>query len=403
MRTLKQVSLLAVVLWIAAQLAVALCCDISPQYSDAATYQRLAADTVAADLWYPTSSQLISEIYIFNPGYVNLLVLWLKLFGSLSGLQFFNILLNCVLLICVFAVSRRIAGERCAYICIIFFCLLPSNIFIVAATMSDLFFCFLLFLSLCLFRNRPWSMFLSGMALAAANYVRPIALLFLAAMFLLVIVQRNNWSIRACASFICGGLLLTGAIIAFNRNINGHTIVGGSTGGVNLIMGANDHADGSYNGEVFRPGNPGYINPESGMDVFAKDSLWMAEAKLWIKENPARFIAFAPVKLARLWAGDCYHDLVLRPGALPVWVKVLTSLPYYMIFGLALWGIWLKRRELTGAWGIYLLPVLLACAMHALMYGGMRYHYPFMPILILFASVAVNEKISAIIASAAMD
>ncbi len=381
---IRGVAAVIVLLWLVSQLvAVVLCWDL-PAYSDSAAYRQLALESEPAG-WYPLTRHLHSENYIFNPGYVNFLILYLKVFGTFCGIGIVNICLNCILLWAIYDITARLAIRKASYLAVIFFCILPSNILVSAVTMSDLFFATLIYAAISLFRRNPWAILVAGLLAGMANYVRPIALLFVVSMLLYAIVKR--YRVVNLLLFFGGMLAVTALVGLTNSRMTGETFVSGSTAGVNLIMGANPDADGSYNDEVFTPGHIGYIG-QDGCSVFQKDSIWKSRAVEWIKENPAEYAGRAPVKLARLWLGDSYHDLVLSPQRWPSWLKALTSLPYYFVCIMAFVGLWRRRREILGVWGIYLLPVLGVSAMHMLLYGGMRYHYPFIPVIILFATQA---------------
>lgn len=174
----------------------------------------------------------------------------------------------------------------------------------------------------------------------------------------------------------------------------------GSTLGINLIMGANDHMNGTVNNTVFQKGDIGYVDKKT--NVYQKDSIWRAHAFRWIAQNPVKYISYAPVKLARLWWGDNYMDLPLnniatsntaafskcelfkRSGRI-----VILSLGYYLAIFFMLLGLWRLKKRLLGFWGVFLIPVILACGMHVVLYGGMRYHFSYVPIIILYASIGV--------------
>ena len=67
---------------------------------------------------------------------------------------------------------------------------------------------------------------------------------------------------------------------------------------------------------------------------------------------------------------------------------VAFSLVYYVVMVLFALALWKLRRRLLGYWGIFLIPVVLGSAMHMVLYGAPRYHYPYMPIVIMYASMA---------------
>lgn len=381
---LRNISAIFVIIWLIAQIAVVTIFWDLPAYSDSAAYRRLALESSDVG-WYPLINHLYTENYIFNPGYVNFLVLYLRVFGSFTGIGIVNICLNALLLWAVYDIVRKLSTQKAAYLAVIFFCLLPSNILIAAVTMSDLFFAVLMYLAISLFRRNPWTMLAAGLLTGLANYVRPVAILFIVPLVLYAIVRK--FGIKPVTVFFTGMLTLTALIGLINRQMTNEIFVSGSTAGVNLIMSANDDANGSYNDAVFSEGKAGFLGDEE-YSVFEKDSIWKSRAIEWIKCNPGRFAALAPIKFGRLWLGDTYHDLSLSSQRLPGWLKALTSVPYYILCVLALVGLWRRRRQIFGIWGVYLLPLLGASAMHMLLYGGMRYHYPYIPVIILFATQA---------------
>lgn len=382
--SLRNISAVFVIIWLVAQIVVVTIYWDLPAYSDSAAYRRLALESSDAG-WYPLINHLYSENYIFNPGYVNFLVLYLRVFGSFTGIGIVNICLNALLLWAVYDIVRKLATQKAAYVAVIFFCLLPSNVLIAAVTMSDLFFAALMYIAISLFRRNPWTMLAAGLLTGLANYVRPVAILFIVPLVLYAVVRK--FGIKPVAVFFTGMLTITALIGMINRQMTNELFVSGSTAGVNLIMSATDDGGGSYNDAVFEEGKAGFLG-NGRYSVFEKDSIWKSRAIEWIKCNPGRYAANAPLKLARLWLGDSYHDLVLTQQRWVGWLKALTSVPYYILCILAMIGLWRRRRELFGLWGIYLIPLLGACAMHMLLYGGMRYHYPYIPIIILFATQA---------------
>ena len=167
-------------------------CDISP-----------ACSGVVRGGWYPLERHLFSENYIFNPGYVNFLILYLKIFGTFSGIGVVNICLNCVLLWAVYDITARLASSKASYLAVIFFCILPSNILVAAVTMSDLFFAALIYAAISLPPN-PWAILVAGLLTGMANYVRPIALLLSFRCFCMLLSESTDLQIWCCFSRYAG-------------------------------------------------------------------------------------------------------------------------------------------------------------------------------------------------------
>lgn len=122
------------------------------------------------------------------------------------------------------------------------------------------------------------------------------------------------------------------------------------------------------------------------------------EAVSWIAGHPADYIALMPEKVFRLWCSDDYSDMSLDPKYIPgdksgrtaMIVRIVSrSAVYYAVLVLSLFGMFAFGRHLWGVSGLPLIPLVGACCIHALMYGAVRYHYPYVPILIFYASVGL--------------
>lgn len=296
-RKLRCVAAAIFLVWIVAQCIVVIHYWGVPQYSDAGNYQRLAFQCYSEGTWYPTVAQLNSEPYVINPGYVNYLIIVLNVFGTLDIVPLFNIVFNAALALTVFLIIRHLAGEVCAHAGVIMYCLIWSNTIIVATTMSELLFGLLVYVSIALVRDRWPALLASGALVAAANYVRPVAVLFVVPVVAYMFICR--FGRRSMISYATGLALVLSSLCLFNYRVNGHAIVAASTSGINMLIGASDQANGSFECTVFDEGNAGYIPNETGLDVFGKDSVWLKKAERWVSEHPADYIALMPEKVDR--------------------------------------------------------------------------------------------------------
>ena len=219
--------------------------------------------------------------------------------------------------------------------------------------MSDLFFTCLLFGSLALLRPKYIWLVLSSMIMCYANYTRPLLVIFVASIFFYMYFKNFGWKriVVYCISYF---VFSTGLSLIISSNTAAKD-ASGSTLGVNLIMGANDHMNGTVNDEVFKKGDIGYI--EKNTNVYQKDSIWKSHAIQWIAQHPVKYVSYVPIKMARLWWGDNYMDLPLNNLATSntsLYSKlelckrafriVGFSLFYYITFFLMLIGLWKLRK-----------------------------------------------------------
>lgn len=199
----------------------------------------------------------------------------------------------------------------------------------------------------------------------------------------------KKYDIRKVLFFILCQVIFSCILSLFCGIISSTPDYKGTTRGVNLIMGANDNMNGTYNSDVFNKGKMGYIHDKT--NVYEKDSIWTLRSIQWIKSHKIKFLSYMPIKLFRLWGGDYYSDINFNISSVTsLNVKILKicifSFFYYMSCFLFLVGIFALRKKILGVYGIILIPLVLASLMHCVLYGGMRYHYPYIPIFIFYAS-----------------
>ena len=164
------------------------------QRSDYGAYESLAMACVEEGSFYPTESQIYQD-YLFAPGMVNMLVLEIWIFGSTHYHMIINLIMNLFLLYCLWIVACNLFTKKVAYLSVGIFALLHSTIFTVAITCTEIPF---LLLSLAAFaiivdhRNRNRSIFfcIAGILLALANWIRPIAVIFVVAILVWMVLHK---------------------------------------------------------------------------------------------------------------------------------------------------------------------------------------------------------------------
>jgi len=90
----------------------------------------------------------------------------------------------------------------------------------------------------------------------------------------------------------------------FNQFRFGKFIYTSSTGPVNLLIGANNHATGSFNAKVFEKGNSGYIQNAEHETYIEKDEFWQKQAVNWIKDHPVKWLSLLPFKFGYMFVYD---------------------------------------------------------------------------------------------------
>ena len=283
------------------------------------------------------------------------------------------------------------------------------------ATRTEL--CFMAFMGVSLalsLRRNAGALLAAGALMGLANWVRPLLVVFLPGVLLFFLMRRVGW--KRVLAYLAGLMLVIVLVGTRAYQRTGRFVYQAQTMGVNMLMGANDDADGSYVGEVYNEGKPGYVAPGSGVTFDERDARYKRYAVEWIMEHPLRFAALAPAKLFYYLATDIYcgssffgnriqtdnlgyiRELAAivtgrgaRPFALGDAVVILSQLTYMLVFiaYVAFVVDCLRRR----CW-LRLLPLhlifALSCGVTVMTVGGARYHMPYLPIFCLCAATLID-------------
>lgn len=388
-------------LWLIVPILIVVTVQDIEQSSDAFRYQTLAEECFRNGKWYPMPQHIenLSMVngeyptYVVYPGYINLLEIYLYLFGTYKIGFWFNILFNCITAWCVYALGRNLRNDKFAKIALCLFFLYPLQITSVGMTLSEFPCIALTYLSLVLASRRKYGWIVaSGVIMVLSAYIRSVTFLFAIGVLAFMLVKRYGW--KLIATYVVTIVSMYFLIVSFNRSLTGYNFFGSTTLGINILIGANEDCHGAYN--EFTSVDPSIIDKTEGKNTFQIDSIQKAYAFEWIKENPGRWVALALPKI--------YYEL--HPASIPslgrydkclikketmltkvffICVKVYGYFYQLMLLGLAFAGIWIRRKELCGVDGAILLPFLGSLALAILTVGDPRYNMPYIPILIWFA------------------
>ncbi len=389
------------------------------QVGDAKSYMDLAGYCADHDTWYPGTRDLIAH-YIFGNGFVNIHAFFQRIYPTMTWVYVLNMVFTQVIVLCTADIAAQLTGRmQTGCIAMTMVCLMGGIWGEVVAARTELCFMAFAFLSLsCLLRRKTGFMLLSGVLFALANWVRPLLVVFLPAMLFYMVLKRVN--IRKVAVFFVGLILVIALIGAGSYQRMGKFIYQAQTMGVNMLMGANDEADGSYMSTMFGEGKAGYIPDEQRkvMTFDQYDEEYKSRAIAWILENPIDFLLLVPAKLFYFVATDTYggsaffdnvietdnlayildlKDILLGRGeralALGDLVVIWSQAWYMVIFLLYAWNVLssIKKRYILDM-GLLHIIFILACGVTVMTVGAARYHVPYLPIFAIGAAVQVDMR-----------
>jgi len=414
----RKVLLTAISCWILFQVVYVCLYHYTELVSDPGNYVYLAQECIKHGTMYPDYSNYHSE-YIHNPGWINIIILWLKIFGSPQSLPALSIAMNLAIVFLLFKVAGKVTGnERVAYVVVYLFMLIPANSSVALHARSEIPFEFFSLLSFYwVFSKRYAGIIGAGVAIALAQWIRPLAIAWMIAALFFMLYKAKRY--KAAAVYVLSVAAVLGVIAANSTRFFPQPIFQASTSGVNFIMGANDWATGDYCGKARRdpkglgylPGlrdtsrtipvkalaDSGYGHPYSNRYTYKEcDSIYMARGKEWVKEHPARWMLLTVKKALLLWNGVDHQfytfnkahkdDIALKLlNGYGKGMSLLFRLLVVIMF-LGLFTPWWKRRELTYC----LIPIVLCTGATILFCACRIYNFIMLPLMLTFASYALR-------------
>ena len=392
-----------------AQIAIIALFGYTP-YPDSEGYILLANDCVTRGEPYPVTSQLYDYPFLWNIGSINTVWLSLKLFGSVTPLLVFYALLKGATAWLCYDITRLLTQRRnVALIALLLYIVYPANYGEATSVLGEVPFIFLALLAVWLCVSRQWLVG-AGVVLAVAGWIRPFALVFLAALMLFYVwqnIKTRQWWKPALR--LAGGYIIAITFIGtLTYARTGLFLYQAKTGWMALMQysweHSTDHTD--------FPVNPETIRDNQSLNVSEKDTAWRAMFFDWLRHNPGEYVRQMPAKLVDTYASDninfctflpdktereyMYDELSLDTikAQLPrlsivQWLTVVNLLFYYGLLLTALLSLLRFRRD------THLLPVaVILIGTFMLLFvghGEARFHQPFMPFVILLSSLYLSR------------
>lgn len=385
--------------------------------SDSQRYYELAMQAVENGVWYPSALN-IHDTYIFGNGLINLMVLLIRVTGSIEAIKIVNIVcIFAILLSCVYIIKKIFGETEIQYWFTIIFCVFGTFWGEVAQARTELvFMAFAFGATALLLSGKTYACPISGVMFSLANLTRPLGIVFLVAGVWLLATQRAK--LRQYLCLILSAVTAVCIIGGVSYAKCGYFVYQATTGGYNLIMGASDGADGTSKFDVFGEGGAGYLSDEQKKEMTfkEKDEFYKSEALKWIKENPGEYLKLMPKKmLVTLYSegyslGTFYNDATAGNGGafyrgligritgssgeklsaadiIVIWTQgvYMLTLAAAVICVVVLIA---KRR--AAKLMPFIFTVAGAIGVTMLLVGGPRYHFPILPYLIMAAAILIQ-------------
>jgi hypothetical protein len=392
--------------------------------SDSGYYFKLAQDCISQSGIYPLPQHLF-ENYIVAPLYVNLIALLLTVFNSSLTIGIFNIILNALQIILLYKITTIIIDEKAARISVILYILYLNNLGLVLLNLTELLFTTAVSSSIYFYlKRKSWCWLLAGIFCGVSIAIRPLG--WALVISFLVIITHKIYKKEVHFSgliYLLTGLLSIVLIFGSITYLSCSKFVYTSDNGpLNIIMGANDHANGGYYENVFEKGEAGYLEHSENLTVDQKQEFWMHQAVSWISIHPVKWIMLFPRKLFNMFAWDdiSVSKLVFNNFTLFNFLKALKEhiplvnilggfsstqiiiwallilyhhLIYYFILFFFIFGL-IKFRKIVfnnPDFNMLLLFITIGIIMTLIAVGDPRYKYPYLFIIFIFNSLFISK------------
>ncbi|MCX6135776.1 MAG: hypothetical protein NTU47_18375 [Ignavibacteriales bacterium] len=269
--------------------------------------------------------------------------------------------------------------------------------------MSESFFTFVLALAGFLFtrlgENRKSTVISFGICFGILVLMKPGTILIM--LFLPIILHQSRIPLRRFYPAVVSCILVLAPWIVRNYVVFDEAALS-SNGGINLLIGNNPHATGAY-AITFDP-----QVCENTKGEFDTDSRAFELGMKYIIDSPGTFVLNAFKKVGHLFESEgglivwTFHshpeDQLSRYSAkyasIPLPLTLLANLPYFIMIIGGIFGFLGSRKN-----AFWLFAMCLGCtwvALHAVFFGGGRFHFPLMPFAVLFCAIGLTGGIEMI-------
>lgn len=243
LRRLRILALSTVSLCLVIQIIIEVCCIGRSQISDCIVHINLAQGALDEGALYPTASNLY-DTYLLAPVLIQWIQLQLYLFGTVAWNGAFNILLNLLICYDIYYIGKKLFDERTALISVTAWSLLYSVWTSGWPLATEVPFLALSISAVALvMKTTWWRLLLAGLLLGCANSIRPLVLIYIPTIIGIMWWRKCDWRRYGLViiPFVCF-IALMGSYV---YSTTGYFRFTSTTGGLNMIIAANDKATGA--------------------------------------------------------------------------------------------------------------------------------------------------------------
>lgn len=400
---LQTAAVISVILCVFIQLIIQIRFGSQPQISDCARHLELANQAYLNNSLYPTPENTYDS-YLLAPALINILLAQQWLFGTMSYNWILNMIFNLIVTYEIYWLARHFFNSATGCTSVILWSMLYSTWTGIFPAATEIPFLAFAFSALCLaVKGGCFRLCVAGILIVLANSIRPLAIIFLIAILPAMILRKASWKEYACG--FVSAMAVFVAVGTYVEHQTGYFHTSSTTGGLNLLVRANDKATGALPPSYDDNYTDMQLYRENGLNYEQTDSARKKRAFEWIKNNPGKWAMLYAKGLCILYYHDVPFDGYFKPNQGYIKTKekgdslmqlfldrFLKSLAYYAVMILFFISLWKNRRLILSEKGLLLIVPVAGTIATCCFQTMPRYHHPFMPFLIIWGASCISYK-----------
>jgi len=338
----------------------------------------------------------------FPPGYPFFLSSIYRIFGHNNiWAKVSNVILSFFLCFLTYRIAKKIESQYTPQIAFLILCFFPSQIFFTSLLLSEILFTFLFLLLLYLLviqLKKSKSFFFlifSGVLLGLATLTRGVVLFFPLVILFFFLAQAKKGSLKKFLIITFSMFIILLPWMIRNQKKLGYFTLSTNIG-ASLWVGNNPKAlgDGICPDDSEFKNIP--VDPEIQIET---DRLCLSLASDYIKRNPIGFLKLGIRKLLNLFATDIFpvENRLKDLGEKLSWNKyiilaVISQTYYFLIFLWFIRGVFLYfKKKKAKTLSLFFYTIVYWMTIHFIFFGMDRFHFPVVPLFVIFSSFALNS------------
>lgn len=375
---------------------------------------------------YPCSTLIKCTPFIWNIGSINLIVFSLWLFGSFYPILVLMCICKALTAWLIAKIAQYISNDKIAIATLFMYIQYPNNWGQSTTLLSEIPMIFLALLSLyiLLSKNKVYTLILSGVIMAWANWFRPIAVLFIISLFIYILLfqRKEIWKKNIPFLIGCGSMLILFGTECYHRT--GYFVYQCDSFWYNMADDAYSGAtpDPHFGEPLFKKGTPRYIENMQDKTCFECREIWKQRCIPWLLNHKMEYLSKIPYRLYYMYQNDIdnmaaflpnkqkaednyivlpYRNIIQEIGNLSnaQYLALLCTVYYYLILLTALLGgvyVIYKKLWQQGFLPLFI-PIFGTLSLVLLVQGETRFKAPYMPFVMMLSAYCImwiNSKLN---------